>query len=155
MFGELKTDEAEITILGGAGVQIPPCTEMRPASVSKVRQTRNGEEELEVFQDLAILSYIAVNNAKGRILKNGGVLCLHGQSVSQMEETIEIREFCRAFSGNGPKSANEKEIADINELQGEWKECMEEWNIEEKIPKGPIGGAFFARWVITYSERRK
>ena len=57
---------------------------------------------VEVLQAMAILEYLALNNAKGRILKNDDV-SVQGQAVSQVGEKNEIEELARALAENAPK----------------------------------------------------
>ena len=41
-----------------------------------------GGDEVEVLQSLAILEYLAINNAMGRIVKNENVFCVQEQVLA-------------------------------------------------------------------------
>ena len=59
--------------------------------------------EVEVLQSLAILEYLVLNNAKGRILEKEDVLIVHEQDLSQIEEANQLEEVFMAFSEKVPK----------------------------------------------------
>ena len=63
---------------------------MQVPTVNKVHRTRNIEKAVEAPQSLAILEYIALDNAKGRILKYEDVLIGQEQGVSKSGETNKI-----------------------------------------------------------------
>ena len=106
VLAESETDATEVSILGGGHVAIPPGTEMQVSAVNKVQNARHGEGGVGFLQALSILWYIAVNNAKGEILKNGGFLGVQEQAASHIEETDKIGDLYRAYSENAPKSEN-------------------------------------------------
>ena len=98
-----------------------------------VEKVRNIDKEVEVLQALSILEFTVVSNAKERISKNAYVLCVQEKSVSQIVEAGEIGELIRAFSENAPQSEMEMEINDRNEFEEEWQQCLNGWNIVDKI----------------------
>ena len=51
---------------------------MQAQAVSKIRRHRHDEREAESHQELAILEFTAMDNAKARILKNENVRSAHG-----------------------------------------------------------------------------
>ena len=79
-FRGIKTDEAEISILGMGGMyRCPIVKEMQVSTVNKVLRTRNSEEEVEVLQSLASLGYLVLNNARAG---HGNRRCSHCSGAS-------------------------------------------------------------------------
>ena len=60
-------------------------------------------------------------------MKNGDVLIVKGQDVSQIGETEKMDELFRAFSGNVPKSESEKKVIGRNEFREERNKRLGEW----------------------------
>ena len=106
---------------------------MHVATVYKAHQTRNDEKEVGVLQSLAILEYIAIDNAQEIILKNEDVGSVQEQDVSIIEETNNTGEMRRAISENASKSANGEETVDMDEFAESRKKGISEWNIEVEI----------------------
>ena len=90
----------------GWDVEIPPGTEMQDSSVNMAHRTRISEKEVAVLQSLAILERLVLNNATERIVKNEDLLIVHGQAVSQIEETNRTKWSRMAFSENCTEVGN-------------------------------------------------
>ena len=101
-------------------MDIPCDAEMQVATVNKIRKTQNSEKEVGVLRALAILEYLALDNAREQILKNEDVLSVHDQDVSEIGETDEIRELFRAISENVPKSEMKRKLSICWEFREAW-----------------------------------
>ena len=115
---EAETDEAAMSTLADGNVEISHDTEMQVPTANNVHRTRDDEKEVELPQTLAILEYLALNSAWGRILKNGHVLSIHEKNVSKIGATGKIKEAFLAISGNVPKSALVGELSIYGEPEG-------------------------------------
>ena len=70
---------------------------------------------------------------------NVEVLVVQEQDVSQIEETVAIRDVFSAFSENAPKSKIAKKIIGCGEFKEEWEKCLKALNSEDKILEEPVG----------------
>ena len=94
--------------------------------------------EVEVPQELEILEYSAIDNAKERILQSEDVLSVQEQAVSRVEETNRFVELLSAISENVPKSGNAKEISANVESKEARKKGLEGWSREVEISGGRL-----------------
>ena len=83
---------------------------MQVPSANKPRRFRISEKEVEIPQALEILVYIAVNNAKSRILKNGAFSVSGIKLYRKLTNPTQRGGDFRAFPENAPKSDNGKKL---------------------------------------------
>ena len=72
-------------------------------------------------------------------MKNDDALCVQEHDVSQIEDTNRIGSLFRASSGSEPKSENEKEITDRNDIKEGRAKCLEERNNDVNILEEQVG----------------
>ena len=74
---------------------------MHDSTAKKVQKDHNNENEVAVLQPLVILELIVMDSAKERSLRNGDVLAVEEEAVSQISETDALKDLFTAFSDMG------------------------------------------------------